>query len=224
MDMERPGFQVQPYLLQTSPEHVWEPHGPQFLLCSRIPPTPFLLWHPAIAFRNVCLEPLRASASAQVGGVSSPTPAREGRRCWGQGAGCGPQPPALERLSLSQCSHPVKPGACWRSAQGVLKGFHILFQDPLLMRALAMPSVPGPVRANEKPGTTQRTEWHPLASESGGGAGPWPRARGVSPGPPKISRSPCGGRTFGSQAGHGHGAASPSLRLPVPIFDGVPEL
>lgn len=70
------------------------------------------------------------------------------------------------------------------------------------MRALAAPSVPVPMRANEKPGTAHRSEWHLLARESGGGAGPWPLACGVSPGPPKISRSPRGGRTFGSQAQH----------------------
>lgn len=45
----------------------------------------------------------------------------------GGGAGDGLVLPAEKPASLSQCSYPVKPGACWRCAQGVLKGFHILF-------------------------------------------------------------------------------------------------
>lgn len=79
-----------------------------------------------------------------------------------------------------------------------------------------MPSVPVPVCANEKPGTAHKSEWHLLARESGRGAGPWPPACGVSPGPPEISRSPRGESAFGSQAGRCHlgGLALSEAQLP----------
>lgn len=66
------------------------------------------------------------------GGKGFPAPPLQEKEGFALGAGtwlwatAAPERPA----SLSQCSHPVKSiksGACWHSAQGVLKGFHILF-------------------------------------------------------------------------------------------------
>lgn len=154
--------------------HVWVLSGPWFLLCSpQIGPLP---GHSSLALKNVRLQPphlLTLPHPRGREGVSSPTPARAGEAVWWeQGPGYGLEPPPERPAFLSQCSYPVKSEACWRSAQGVLKGFHMLFEDPLLMRALAMPSVPVSVRANKKLGTTHRSQWYLLASDRAGGAGP----------------------------------------------------
>lgn len=78
---------------------------------------------------NTLLQPPCSSALEQAERGFQPHPCRKKDVHWGQGPGHGLEPPQ-KPASLSQCSHPVKSlksRMCWRSAQGVLKGFRILF-------------------------------------------------------------------------------------------------
>lgn len=115
-------------LLQTSSGHAWVLCGPQFLLCSPVPGSTFCLGILPLRSRTCVRSLLVLPHPRGREGVSSPTPARAGEALWWeQGPGHGLEPPPERPAFLSQCSYPVKSGACWRSAQGVLKGFHILF-------------------------------------------------------------------------------------------------
>lgn len=80
-----------------------------------VSPNPFLLRHPSMALGSVCLQP----AAPQ---HLSPTPAGEGRVCWGQGPGCGLQLPRAASLSASVFS-PRKIPSVLALSPGGLEGF-----------------------------------------------------------------------------------------------------
>lgn len=80
-----------------------------------------------------------------------------------------------------------------------------------------MPSVPVSVRANKKLGTTHRSQWHLLASDGGGGAGPlaaflWNLSRDSS-----KSQEPSPEEGIWSQAGRCRPAGLPLSRPASPF-------
>lgn len=60
-------------------------------------------------------------------------------------------------LFLSECSHPVKPRARWRSAQGVVEASHVTAVRSCANEGPAMPSVPMTERASVKLGPAHRS-------------------------------------------------------------------
>lgn len=127
MDVERPGCQAQPYLLQTSSEHVWEPVDLSF---SYVVASPKLPSHSGVLplHSEMCVCGASLFLSLCAGGRGfQPHPCKRRREVLGPGSwlwASATRP--SEAVSVSVFS-PRKTRACWRSAQGVLQGFHMLF-------------------------------------------------------------------------------------------------